>query len=393
MYKIKTYNAISALGLERLTAEGYEVGEDINEPDAIMLRSFKLHDVPVASTVKAIGRAGAGVNNIPLDKMSERGIVVFNAPGANANAVKELVIAGMLMACRNLVSACQYTTQLSGSDEDVAKAVEAGKKKFAGYELPGKTLGVIGLGAIGAQVANAAEALGMKVIGYDPAITVHHAWQLSASVQKMDSADELFAEADFVSFHVPLIEATYNMLNADTLSMMKPGAVILNFARDGIVNDSDVLAAINAGQIGAYVSDFPTTELQGHDRVITLPHLGASTAEAEDNCAIMIAEQLKDYLENGNIRNSVNFPSIKLARRDGYRLAIANKNKPDMLAKISHQLGESGLNIKHMANESRNELAYTLIDTNLEPSADTLAKIAAIDGVLSVRLVYGPSQQ
>jgi len=387
MFNIKTYNAISSLGLDRLTADGYKVGEDINEPDAIMLRSFKMHDVPVASSVKAVGRAGAGVNNIPVDKMSERGVVVFNAPGANANAVKELVIAAMLMACRNLIPAWRYTTELQGSDEEVMKAVEAGKKKFAGYELPGKTLGVIGLGAIGAQVANAADALGMNVIGFDPTITVQHAWQLSANVKQMDSAEELFREADFVTFHVPLIDATRNMLNAESMATMKDSAVIMNFARDGIVNDTDVLAAINADKISAYMCDFPTTELQGNDRVITLPHLGASTSEAEDNCAVMIADQLKDFLQNGNIRNSVNFPNIKLARRSDYRLAIANSNQPDMLAKISHQLGESKVNIVHMANESRGDLAYTLIDTESNPESETLDKISNIDGVLSVRLI------
>jgi len=387
MFKIKTYNAISSLGLDRLTSAGYQVGEEVSEPDAIMLRSFKMHGVPVASSVKAIGRAGAGVNNIPVDKMSERGIVVFNAPGANANAVKELVIAGMLMACRNLIPAWKYSDGLTGSNEEVMKAVEAGKKKYAGYELPGKTLGVVGLGAIGAQVANAAEALGMNVIGFDPSITVQHAWQLSANIKKMDSAEELFREADFVSFHVPLIEATKNMLNAKSMAAMKDGAVIMNFARDGIVNDTDVLAAINAGKIGAYVCDFPTTELQGNERVIALPHLGASTAQAEDNCAVMIADQLKDFLQNGNIRNSVNFPNVKLARRCDYRLAIANYNQPDMLAKISHQLGESKVNIAHLANESRGDLAYTLIDVESQLDAATLDKISGIEGVLSVRSI------
>jgi len=387
MFKIKTYNAISSLGLDRLTSAGYQVGEEVSEPDAIMLRSFKMHGVPVASSVKAIGRAGAGVNNIPVDKMSERGIVVFNAPGANANAVKELVIAGMLMACRNLIPAWKYSDGLTGSNEEVMKAVEAGKKKYAGYELPGKTLGVVGLGAIGAQVANAAEALGMNVIGFDPSITVQHAWQLSANITKMDSAEELFREADFISFHVPLIEATKNMLNAKSMAAMKDGAVIMNFARDGIVNDTDVLAAINAGKIGAYVCDFPTTELQGNERVIALPHLGASTAQAEDNCAVMIADQLKDFLQNGNIRNSVNFPNVKLARRCDYRLAIANYNQPDMLAKISHQLGESKVNIAHLANESRGDLAYTLIDVESQLDAATLDKISGIEGVLSVRSI------
>lgn len=387
MFKIKTYNAISTLGLNRLASEDYQVSEDLNEPDAIMLRSFQLHDVPIANSVKAIGRAGAGVNNIPVDNMSERGIVVFNAPGANANAVKELVIAGMLIACRNLISAWQYTNELCGTDAEVSKAVEAGKKKFAGYELPGKTLGVVGLGAIGAQVANAADSLGMNVIGYDPTITVQHAWQLSANVTQMDSADELFRQADFVSFHVPLIDATRNLLNAESLAIMKQGAVILNFARDGIVDDSAVLAAINSERIHAYVCDFPSNELKGNSRVISLPHLGASTAEAEDNCAVMIAEQLKDFLQNGNIRNSVNFPNIKLARQSEYRLAIANTNRPDMLAQISHRLGEASVNIIHMTNESRNELACSLIDIESKPDKNTLDKIQALEGVLSLRLI------
>lgn len=387
MFKIKTYNAISPQGLDRLTNEDYVVGEEVNEPDAIMLRSFKLHDVPVASSVKAIGRAGAGVNNIPVEKMSDRGIVVFNAPGANANAVKELVIAGMLMACRNLIHAWHYTTELTGSDEEVSKAVEAGKKKYAGFELPGKTLGVIGLGAIGAQVANAADALGMNVVGYDPTITVQHAWQLSSNVRQMDSAEELFRQSDFITFHVPLIDATRNMLNTESIATMKDGAIILNFARDGIVDDSAVLAAIQAGKVGGYVCDFPTNELKGQPGVITLPHLGASTAEAEDNCAIMIADQLKEFLVNGNIRNSVNFPNIKLARRSDFRLAIANKNKPDMLAKISHELGQADVNITHMANESRGELAYTLIDVEASPDEKTMQQISGIDGVLSVRLI------
>ena len=387
MFSIKTYNAISPLGLDKLTAEGYQVGEDLSEPDAIMLRSFKMHDVPVASSVKAIGRAGAGVNNIPVDKMSDRGIVVFNAPGANANAVKELVIAGMLMACRNLIPAWNYTTELTGSDEEVTKAVEAGKKKFAGFELPGKTLGVIGLGAIGAQVANAADMLGMNVIGFDPAITVQSAWQLSSNVKKMDTAEELFREADFVTFHVPLIDATRNLLNAESLATMKDGSVILNFAREGIVDDSAVLAAIESGKIHAYVNDFPSNEVKGHKGVYTLPHLGASTGEAEDNCAVMIAHQLKDFLNNGNIKNSVNFPNIKLARQGDYRLAISNSNSPDMLAKISGELGESAVNILHMANESRGALAYTLIDVDSKPDDTIIDKIANIDGVMSVRLI------
>ncbi len=387
MFSVKTYNAISSLGLKKLTDEGYQVGEEVDAPDAIMLRSFKMHDIPVASSVKAVGRAGAGVNNIPVEKMSQRGIVVFNAPGANANAVKELVIAGMLIACRNLIPAWSYTTELSGSDEEVTKAVEAGKKKFAGFELPGKTLGVVGLGAIGAQVANAADTLGMNVLGYDPGITVQSAWQLSSNVKQMDSVDELLRKADFVTFHVPLIDATQNLLNAESLAVMKNGSVILNFAREGIVDDTAVLAAIDAGKIHAYVNDFPSNQVKGHKGVYTLPHLGASTGEAEDNCAVMIAEQLKDFLNNGNIQNSVNFPNIKLSREGENRLAISNANSPDMLAKISHELGESAVNILRMANESRNELAYTLIDIDNKPDNITLDRIANIEGVLSVRLI------
>ena len=387
MFTIKTYNNISEQGLSRLPADEYVVDADAATPDAIMLRSFKMHEEPVADSVKAIGRAGAGVNNIPVDAMSEKGIVVFNAPGANANAVKELVIAGMLMACRNIPQAWQYTTTLEGSDAEVTKAVEAGKKKYVGYELPGRTLGVIGLGAIGVQIANAADALGMRVIGFDPTITVKSAWQLSSNVEEVDSADELFKQADFVTFHVPLIDSTKNLLNAERLATMKDGSVILNFARDGIVNDTAVLAAIDSGKIHAYVCDFPSNELKGHANVITLPHLGASTGEAEDNCAIMIADQLKDFLQNGNIRNSVNFPNIKMARKGLKRLAIANKNMPDMLAQVSHVLGQSKVNIMHMVNESKGELAYTLIDVESEPSAETIANITTIDGVLSVRVV------
>ena len=387
MFTIKTYNAISVKGLSRLPADSYTIDPDAEQPDAIMLRSAKLHDEPIADSVKAIGRAGAGVNNIPVDAMSKRGIVVFNAPGANANAVKELVIAGMLMACRNLTQAWHYTTTLEGSDAEVAKMVEAGKKKYVGFELPGRTLGVIGLGAIGVQIANAADALGMRVIGFDPTITVRSAWQLSSNVGQMDSADALFKEADFVTFHVPLMESTRHLLNAERLATMKKGSVILNFARDGIVDDDAVLAAIDADRIHAYVSDFPSNKLKGHPRVITLPHLGASTGEAEENCAMMIADQLKNFLEHGNIRNAVNFPDIKLARVGEKRLAIANQNRPDMLAQMSHALGQAGVNILHMRNESRGDLAYTLIDVESEPSAEAIENIHGIDGILSVRVI------
>jgi len=385
MYKIKTYNNISDKGLSRLPSEEYEVGEATSNAEAIMLRSAKLHDEPIDNSVRAIGRAGAGVNNIPVDKMSERGVVVFNAPGANANAVKELVIVGMLMAARNICDAWQYSDSLQGSDAEVSKAVEAGKKQYVGFELPGRTLGVIGLGAIGVEVANAAVALGMKVIGFDPTITIKRAWQLSSDVQEMDSAEALLNECDFVTFHVPLIESTKNLLNAERLATMKDGVVIMNFARDGIVDDDAVLAGIDSGKVNAYVSDFPSPKLKGQNRVYTLPHLGASTNEAEDNCAIMIADQLKEFLQNGHIKNSVNFPDVKLSRKGENRLAIANMNRPDMVAQISHILGQSNVNILHMVNESRGDLAYTLIDVESPLSDDSLESLSAVDGVLSVR--------
>jgi D-3-phosphoglycerate dehydrogenase len=387
MFTIKTYNAISDRGLSRFPKNAYVIDPKAATPDAIMLRSFKMHAEPVADSVKAVGRAGAGVNNIPVEAMSQRGIVVFNAPGANANAVKELVIAGMLIACRNLTQAWQYTTTLSGTDEEVSKAVEEGKKKFVGSELPGRTLGVIGLGAIGVQVANAAIALGMRVVGFDPTITVKSAWKLSSGVEQMDSADELFKQSDFVSFHVPLVESTKNLLNAKRLATMPDGAVILNFAREGIVDDDAVLAAIASGKVSAYVNDFPSNKLKGHPKVITLPHLGASTNEAEENCAIMIADQLRDFLEHGNISNSVNFPNIKLAREGACRLAIANKNLPDMVGQMSHVLGKAKCNILHMTNESKGQLAFTLIDLETAVSDDTVKSIRAIDGVLSVRVI------
>lgn len=385
MHKIKTYNNISDKGLSRFTKDLYEVGESVTIADAIMLRSAKLHDEPIEESVRAIGRAGAGVNNIPVDEMSGRGVVVFNAPGANANAVKELVIVGMLMAARNICDAWQYADNLEGSDAEVSKAVEAGKKQYVGFELPGRTLGVIGLGAIGVEVANAAVALGMDVIGFDPTITIKRAWQLSADVKEMDSAEALLNECDFVTFHVPLIESTKHLLNAERLSTMKDGVVIMNFARDGIVDDDAVLAGIESGKVHAYISDFPAPKLKGHKQVFTLPHLGASTNEAEDNCAIMIADQLKDFLQNGHIKNSVNFPDVKLSRIGENRLAIANMNRPDMVAQVSHILGQAKVNILHMVNESRGDLAYTLIDVESPLSNDSLQSLVSIEGVLSVR--------
>ncbi|NOZ37013.1 MAG: phosphoglycerate dehydrogenase [Gammaproteobacteria bacterium] len=387
MYKILTLNNISVAGLERLPRESYEVASEIQHPDGILLRSFKMHEMEIPASLKAVGRAGAGVNNIPVDKMSAKGVAVFNAPGANANAVKELVIAGMLMGCRNLCQAWDFARQLEGDDETITKQVEAGKKNFAGFELPGRTLGVVGLGAIGRYVANAALDLGMNVIGFDPGITVEGAWQLSSQVEKASSIDELLPKVDFVTFHVPLVDATRHMINAARLKIMRDHAVILNFARNGIIDDEAVSAAIKEGKIYAYVCDFPSNLLKNHERVITLPHLGASTKEAEDNCAIMVAEELRDYLENGNVKNSVNFPEVHMARTEGYRMAIVNSNVPNMVGQISSALADNGLNIIDMLNKSRGDLAYTLIDIDKPVEKVLLNELLAITGVLSARMV------
>ncbi len=385
MYKIQTLNNISAKGLEYLPRDTYEIASECSTPDAILLRSYKMHDMDIPRSVIAIGRAGAGVNNIPVSKMTDKGIAVFNAPGANANAVKELVISGMLIACRNLMDAWEYTGQLRGEDTEISKAVEEGKKKFVGFELPGKTLGVVGLGAIGVKIANAAVALGMNVVGFDPAISVQSAWNLSSDVKPVGSMDDIVTQVDFITFHVPYIDATKNLINTERLKTMKDGVVIMNFARDGIVDDVAVLAAIKTGKVLSYVSDFPSKLLKNQKGVITLPHLGASTGEAEENCAIMVAQQVRDFIENGNVLNSVNFPNVSLSRASDYRLAIANENRPDMVGQISHILGENKVNICHMINESRANLAYTLIDIDTSINADVLAQIAALDGVLSAR--------
>ncbi|RLJ20046.1 3-phosphoglycerate dehydrogenase [bacterium endosymbiont of Escarpia laminata] len=387
MYKILTLNNISVAGLDRLPREKYEVASEITHPDGILLRSYKMHDMEIPQTVKAIGRAGAGVNNIPVDKMTGKGIAVFNAPGANANAVKELVIAGTLIAARNLGQAWQFATGLGGEDAAITKDVEAGKKNFVGFELPGRTMGVIGLGAIGVKVANACRALGMNVIGYDPTITVQSAWKLAADVEQALSVDDLLSKADFVTFHVPLNDATSNMINEDRLKLMKRGSVLLNFARNGIIDDEAAVAALDSGQLYAYVCDFPSNLLKNHPRVITLPHLGASTKEAEENCAIMVADEVSDYLENGNVTNSVNFPEINLPRNGdgGYRIAVVNSNVPNMVGQISSDLGNAGLNIIDMLNKSRGDIAFTLLDVDSEPQQSTLDDLAAIDGVLSVR--------
>lgn len=387
MFKILTLNNISVAGLERLPRNRYEVSSEIQHPDAILLRSFKMHDYPIPPSVKAVGRAGAGVNNIPVDKLSALGIPVFNAPGANANAVAELVLAGMLLAYRNICQAWDFARRVEGDDASIDKQVETGKKDFVGYELPGRTLGVIGLGAIGVRVANLAIKLGMKVIGFDPAITVQAAWKLSSDVQQAASVDDMLSKVDFVTFHIPLMDATRNMLSAERIKIMRKGAVVLNFSRSGIVDDVALVEAINAGKIYSYVCDFPGNLLKNHPRVITLPHLGASTEEAEDNCAVMVADQVSDFLENGNITNSVNFPEVVMPRTEGYRVGIANANVPNMVGQISTAMARAGLNIVDLLNKSRGNLAYTLADVETPIPESVIRELAAIEGVLAVRVL------
>jgi D-3-phosphoglycerate dehydrogenase len=385
MYKILTLNNISVLGLEQFPRDKYEIASEILHPDAVLLRSFNMHEMEIPASLKAVGRAGAGVNNIPVLKLSTLGIPVFNAPGANANAVRELVMAGMLLAARNICQAWDFARSLSGDDPDIHRAVEAGKKQFVGFELPGRTLGVIGLGAIGVQVANAALALGMKVIGYDPDITVQRAWQMSSDVQQAASVDDLLARSDFVTFHVPLVESTRHLINSQRLKIMKDRVVVLNFARHGIIEDQAMVEALDSGKVYAYVCDFPTRLLKNHPRAVTLPHIGASTQEAEDNCAVMVAGQVREFLENGNITNSVNFPEVVMPRSAGYRLAVANDNVPNMLGQISTKLADAGLNIIDMINKSNGNLAYTLVDVESEVPESTIGEIAGIEGVLNVR--------
>ena len=390
MYKVLTLNNIAVEGLRHLPRERYEVASEIAHPDAILLRSYNMHDMEIPDTVAAIGRAGAGTNNIPCDAMAARGVPVFNAPGANANAVKELVIGGMLMGARNLARGAEYAKSLTETGDALKKAVEAGKKQFVGFELPGKTLGVIGLGAIGVEVANAALDLGMKVVGYDPAITVRNAWQLSSGVEQEETLDQLFQHADFVTCHVPLIDATRNMVNADRIALMNDGAVLINFARGGVVDDEAAIAALDSGKLHAFVTDFPTPELIAHPKVTALPHLGASTGEAESNCAVMVAENIKDYLENGNIRHSVNFPAARLARLDAWRITVSNANVPNMVGQISTCLANAGLNIEDLLNKSVGEIAYTIVDVNAEPSDTLLDELSKIEGVLTLRNLGKP---
>lgn len=387
-FKVLVLNAISPNGLKRLPANRYSVGKDMKEPDAVLVRSADMHQLDVPASVRAIARAGAGTNNIPVKLMSERGVPVFNAPGANANAVKELVLAGMLLAARNLAPALRFVAALDPAAEGMDKTVEEGKKHFAGFELAGHTLGIVGLGKVGCLVADAAIKLGMDVFGHDPHITVDAAWSLPAQVKRAAGVNEVLKYADFVTLHVPLIEATRDLVNADNLTLMRPGAVLLNFSREGVVNEAAVLAALNAGKLGWYVCDFPSAQLNHHARVIALPHLGASTAEAEENCAVMVADQLRDYLEHGNVANAVNFPQVSMARESAYRIAIANANVPNMLGQISTAMAHAGLNIHNMVNKSRGDMAYTLVDVDSPVPASLLQALAAIAGVLSVRYLH-----
>jgi len=387
-YRILTLNNISIRGLERLPRDRYEIASELSRPHGVLVRSADMHKLPIADTLLAVARAGAGTNNIPVAAMSARGIPVFNAPGANANAVKELVLAGLFLGARNICQAWNYARSLKGDDHALDVAVEKGKKDYVGFELPGRTLGVIGLGAIGVEVANTAQALGMKVLGFDPQITVQRAWQLSATVEQAISLDDLFARSSMVSVHVPLNDHTRGLVNAARLKLMPAGSMVLNFARAQIVSETDVVAALDSGHLHAYICDFPTNALKDHPRAITLPHLGASTGEAEDNCAAMAAETLRDFLENGNIRNSVNFPEAILPRIPGtMRIAIANSNVPNMVGQISTCLASASLNIADLLNKSRGEYAYTLIDTDGAIDEALIGRIKQIGGVLSARIV------
>ncbi len=386
MYKIQTLNNIALAGLRRLPRERYEVASEVSVPDAVLLRSFKMHDWPLPDTVKAIGRAGAGVNNIPVDEMTRRGIPVFNAPGANANAVKELVLLGLLMASRNIGPALNFVQALEGTDEEISKQVESGKKQFVGTELPSRTLGVIGLGAIGVKVANAALGLGMRVLGFDPNITINNALQLSSSVEQAPSLDALLSEADFVTLHVPLIDATRHMINVHRLKQCRSGATILNFSRQGVVDEEAICQALQEDRLHSYVCDFPGNVLKAFPgKVIALPHLGASTREAEENCAIMVADQVRDFLEHGAVRNSVNFPTMDMPQADGRRLLVVNVNVPNMIEQITGVIGSSDINIIDMLNRSRGEIACTLLDLEGDLPESLVDDIRAINGVMMAR--------
>jgi D-3-phosphoglycerate dehydrogenase / 2-oxoglutarate reductase len=386
-YNILTYNAISTHGLSRFPAARYTVGKSVAAPDAIVLRSHDLNGTPIPHTVKAIGRAGAGTNNIPVAEMSRRGVPVFNAPGANANAVKELVFAALLIAARNLVPALRYVASLDPGAADLEARVEEGKKQFGGVELRGRTLGIVGLGAIGSMVADTAISLGMRVIGFDPDITVDAAWRLPSSVRRAHTIEDLLKHSDFVTLHLPLVAATRHLIDEPRVALMKAHGVLLNFARDAVVDEQAVIAALRARKLGAYLCDFPTRAAITEPNVVSLPHLGASTAEAEENCAIMVVDQVREFLEHGTIHHAVNFPQVEMARESPYRVAIANANVPNMLGQISSTMARSGLNIHNMVNKSRGEMAYTLVDVDSAADEAVVRAIAAIEGVLSVRSI------
>lgn len=387
MFKVKTHNAISVNGLERFPRDKYEVGGDIAHPDAIMLRSYKMSMDDAVDTLVAVGRAGAGTNNVPVSDYTEKGIVVFNTPGANANAVKELVLTGLLLGSRGIVEGIDYVNGLTEEKDAAAmgKLLEAEKKRFKGTEVSGKTLGVVGLGAIGSIVASMALDMGMKVVGYDPALSIEAAWRLPSRVGKMENLQSLFSKSDFVTIHVPALDATRGLINNDVLASAKTGLKLLNFARDEIVDSAAVVEALDAKRISAYISDFPRPELIGRDDCISMPHLGASTAEAEDNCAVMAADQLMEFLENGNIKNSVNFPALSLERSGPHRITFSNNNVPKMLGNVLSLLADENLNVIDMLNKSRGEVAYNIIDVDTQPSEALLDKISAVDGVIKVR--------
>ncbi len=389
-FRVAVYNSVSPRGLQRLPAAVFAVGKALAEPDAILLRSHVLAEADIGPTVKAVGRCGTGVNNIPVEALTRRGVPVFNAPGANANAVKELVLAAILASARNLVPAAAYVQSLAPGADFEAR-VEEGKRQFAGFELPGRTLGVVGLGAVGGMVADTAIKLGMKVVGYDPEITVDNAWRLPSAVRRAESIDEVLKAADFVTLHLPLVDATRNLIDAKRLAHVRRGLTLLNFARDAIVDEEAVVASLADKRLGRYVTDFPSPRLRGHPQVLALPHLGASTEEAEENCALMVVDQLRAFLEEGAIRNAVNFPAVEMARESPHRIAIANANVPNMLGQISTTMAQAGLNIHNMVNKSRGQMAYTLVDLDSAAAPEVVERIARIPGVLSVRSLAQPA--
>lgn len=387
MYKIQTLNKIAACGLDRLPRDNYESATEIVNPDGILLRSADMHSMDIPASVKAIARAGAGVNNIPLDKCTEHGIVVFNTPGANANGVKEIVIAALLMSSRNIVEGVNWVNTLKGKGADVPPLVEKGKAQFVGPEIQGKTLGVIGLGAIGVMVANAANALGMNVIGYDPFVSIDAAWKLSHEVKKAASLDALIAESDYITIHVPATKDTKNLFNEERIARMKKGARLINFSRNGLVDNAAIKAAIASGHVAGYVIDLPEDELIGVDKVLCVPHLGASTPESEDNCAVMAADQMREFLERGNIKNSVNFPACEMAPSGKTRITISNKNVPNVISNLTAAIGAAGLNIDDMINKNKGDVAYNIIDVSGDVSEDLAGKLKAVDGVINVRII------